>query len=149
MSESIEVYFRIPYPSLSGNNQYEKSGKGMRLRQEVIEYRDAVRAVLHGLGVAGLKLTGPIWVETHARPPRRGRFDQCNLEKVTWDALTKADVWVDDSNLVIPCSIFRWYPPESPGSVSMWLRTYEGDEDEEEEMQAAAGAAAAEAAAVG
>ena len=145
MTMSTEVYFRIPYPPLSGNHMYSKGrGGSLTLRDEILEYRNQINGIMVGHGLANLMLGKggeQFWLEWQIHPPGRGRRDVDNFRKPVADAISRAGVWSDDSNLVLPVEMFRWYPATSPGHVSVWIRSYEG-EDEEEEMQAAAEAAA-------
>lgn len=121
-----EVFFELPYPPFSGNNMYDhdKAG-GKRLKDAVVQYRSKVHGILYALGLAQLRLKGPRWVEWQISPRDNKRVDVDNFRKPVADAITKAGVWEDDSNLVLPYEGFYWMPPTPGGRVRIWVRKLE------------------------
>lgn len=120
--EDIEVFFQLPYPYISGNNQYSHSRSGTKLKDEAIQYRSRVHGILYGLGLAQLKLQGPLWVEWQLHPPNGTRRDTDNARKPMADAITAAGVWEDDSNQHLLTEVFHWKPSVPGGRVLVWIR---------------------------
>lgn len=107
----------LPYPPTSGNHHVKHGAGRHYLTAQAREYRAAVGQACAMQGVAGLKLAGPLLVAYSVIPPDDKARDDDNLLKPAKDALTKAGVWVDDSNKVIRSSSLDWYEPEKPGRI--------------------------------
>lgn len=120
--EDIEVFFQLPYPYMSGNNQYSHTAAGTRLKDDAIQYRARVHGILYGLGLAQIKLHGPLWVEWQMHPPNGRPRDVDNFRKPIADAITHAGVWADDSNEHLLTEVFHWKPSEPAGRVLVWIR---------------------------
>ena len=77
-------------------------------------------------GLAGLLLPGPLEVLYTLHPPDLRARDEDNVLKVVKDALTRARVWVDDSNKVITRSVVEWGETVKGGVVCIELVHGEG-----------------------
>lgn len=92
----MERTFCLPWPP-TANTIWRTAGRRTYLNAAYKEF----------LGLAGImlakqrgrKFTGPVRVEILLYPPRNFRFDIDNRVKPTLDALTKAAVWDDDSQV--------------------------------------------------
>ena len=113
----------LPYPP-SGNNATRHAGAGRAYKTAAaLAYRAAVLAAVAGRGFGRLTraepLQGPLALSWVLRPPdRRGR-DVDNVRKESADALTRAGVWADDSNLVIVRERFEWSEPVPGGRIEL------------------------------
>ena len=93
------IVLSLPYPP-SANNLYPTSRTGIRfLSREGKAYHAEVHArVLEQLR-GYPRLSGRLVVTLACNPPDRRRRDLSNVEKAVGDALTKANVWIDDSQI--------------------------------------------------
>lgn len=110
---SVHV-LELPYPSASGNRLVRHSGDKHYLTKEALAYRALVAIAMHDQGVHSLRLAGPLALEFAIAPPDRRARDADNLLKPVLDAITKAGVWIDDSNKVITKTTVEWCDRE-PG----------------------------------
>ncbi len=62
----------------------------------------------------------PVQVAMAYYPPDRRKRDAGNMEKVIYDALTRAGLWVDDS--LGNNQERQWLDPERPGRVEIRIR---------------------------
>lgn len=100
MTNKIEI--ELPWPpstnqmwrnvTINGKQRTLVSKRGRDFRQQV-----AQRCLVSG--IAGKKITGRVAVELVAMEPDRRRRDLDNLLKSTFDSLTHAGVWEDDSQV--------------------------------------------------
>ena len=90
------VFLTIPFPTVSGNHMWKRSGRAVYLVPKAREYyalvAHTVRANYHAVNFStALKVSMAIY------PPDKRKRDITNLLKVIEDALTRAGVWADDS----------------------------------------------------
>lgn len=111
----------LPYPPFSGNTS-TRFGRGRHYtRPEIVGYRQRVAIWCASHGLAGLVLPGPLEVLYTLYPPDLRARDEDNVLKVVKDALTRARVWVDDSNRVIVRSVVEWGEVVALGRVCITL----------------------------
>lgn len=119
------ILVTIPYPPISGNHAV-RHGRGGHYKQAASKaYEQLVVTALDRVGLAGRKLTGPIDVAFELYPPDRSARDADNVLKVVKDALTRARLWVDDSNRVIASTATAWGDPQPGGAIEVRI-SYEG-----------------------
>ena len=76
----------LPYPPRSGNGT-TRTGQGRHYTvKEVVSYRQRLAIASSGLGVAGLRLPGPLRVTYWLWPPDRKARDDDNVLKVLKDS---------------------------------------------------------------
>jgi crossover junction endodeoxyribonuclease RusA len=115
--------FELPYPNHTGNHSVRHGGGSHYLTEGAKAYRALVEyAAVKGL-VKDLQLAGPLEVSFLVAPPNKAARDTDNLLKVVNDAITKAGIWVDDSNKVIRRTIFEWTAPEGEGRILVTIKT--------------------------
>lgn len=115
--------FSLPYPNVSGNTATRHAlGRHYKAKGSS-EYDSLVGEECHKQLVHGLMLKGPLAVAWVVAPPDDKARDEDNLRKVVQDALTKAKVWVDDSNKVIRSTLFNWHEPEPEGYIMITIGT--------------------------
>lgn len=68
-------------------------------------------------------LGGRLHVTLAFSPPDRRNRDSGNMEKTLYDALTRAKVWLDDSQG--NDKTVRWLEPQMPGRVCVTLQAHE------------------------
>ena len=83
----------------TGNHSTKHSGGKHYTTQAVKRYHLEVAALAMAQG-ADKTLLGPIRVVAEVFPPDRRRRDLDNTWKVLGDAMTKANVWKDDSQII-------------------------------------------------
>lgn len=93
------IVLSLPWPP-SANNLYPTSRAGIRfLSSDGKKYHAEVHArVLEQLRTYP-RLAGRLAVTLACNPPDKRRRDLSNVEKAVGDALTKANVWLDDSQI--------------------------------------------------
>ena len=116
----------LPYPPLSGNRG-SRTGQGRHYTpKELVSYRQQVAIACSRLGLARLGLAGPLAVDYVLCAPDLRSRDADNVLKVLNDALTRARVWVDDSNRVIARTTVEWGPVTAGGAVLVVIRELQG-----------------------
>lgn len=112
----------LPYPPVSGNHATKHTRSGRHYTTDAArEYATAVAEEAHRVGMAGLKLHGPLRVIYRAHPPDLRERDSCNVMKISKDAITGANVWINDSNKVITREEFEWHHVTPDGLLSVWI----------------------------
>jgi Holliday junction resolvase RusA-like endonuclease len=123
LASGAMVSIVLPYPRVSGNHATFHGKNSHHTNSHAIAYRGDVRLAVKDQGVFGIRLQGPLEVTYVFVPPDRIARDSCNVIKVLKDALTRADVWVDDSNKIIHRETIEWQEPTIEGGcVSMLIR---------------------------
>lgn len=116
--------FELPYPSSTGNRSVRHGGGAHYLTPAAVAYRLLVALACKRWGVAGKRLAGPLVASFLVAPPDRRARDADNLLKVVQDAMTKAAVWVDDSNAVVRKTVLEWVAPEKGGRILVCLTAH-------------------------
>jgi crossover junction endodeoxyribonuclease RusA len=88
----------LPYPP-TGNHSVKHSRGRHYSTPETISYRAQVNAQVQAQNAAR-GLSGPLVVVCELFPPSNRRMDMDNRFKTLADALTHANVWKDDSQIV-------------------------------------------------
>ena len=118
---STSYTFELPYPPLSGNRA-SRTGRGRHYTpKELVAYRQRLAIEASRQGVAGLMLAGPLVFRVQLMPPDLRARDEDNALKVLKDAMTRARIWVDDSNRVIRRTGVEWCDVVSGGLVCVTL----------------------------
>lgn len=90
---------KLPWPP-STNKTWRRAGKHMHLATKATTYRLAVKSLVVAAKLPGLPVSGSLEVSVTLCPPDRKRRDEDNFAgKALFDALTKAGVWGDDSQI--------------------------------------------------
>jgi crossover junction endodeoxyribonuclease RusA len=111
----------LPYPMGTGNTAI-RHGRGVNyLSADAKRYRSIVAESCMAQYVHGLKLKGPLRLYVVANPPDNKARDADNVLKVLCDALTKAGVWIDDSNKVIRSIAFSWDAVVAGGALMLTI----------------------------
>lgn len=126
---ATELILTLPYPpaGTTGNHAVKHARGGHYLT-------DAARAFIHLVKMSvscqnGRRmLEGPLEVVWTVSPPDRRARDSDNVMKTVKDCLTRAGVWVDDSNKVIRREVFQWTEPVERGLVTLRVIAYGGVE---------------------
>lgn len=92
----IKLALTIPFPYVSGNHIWKRSGRAVYLVPKAREYYNAV-AYTVASNSCDVGLSCALKVTMLVFPPDKRKRDLTNLLKVIEDALTKARVWQDDS----------------------------------------------------
>lgn len=117
---SVLANFELPYPGHTGNKSVRHGGGRHYLTKEALAYRVQVASAVNPTG--RLKpLPGPLHCDWLIAPPDLKARDIDNLLKVVKDALTKAGVWADDSNRVLPAGSWLWTDPVPGGRIFLTL----------------------------
>lgn len=105
----------IPYPTTTGNHVWKHTTKGKHyITAKGRDYfADVKMAVMQQGG--HIACDQPIVVQCLLYPPDKRRRDMDNAWKVIGDALTKANVWVDDA--LIRRLLIEWMDPVKGGKV--------------------------------
>lgn len=90
----------------------------MKISKKGRQYLKAVEAaVVDTLGGVPAPMSGPVQVVLDLYPPDRRRRDIDNYCKALFDALTHAQIWEDDSQIV-QLQIYK-HDPQNPGSITV------------------------------
>lgn len=119
-TEGLAGSFRLvlPWPP-SLNHVWKVGPRRAYLDSQVQAFRMRVLAAVKAGRIAGTApsepVQGPVAVMLECRPPNRRRRDLDNLPKAVFDALTKARVWRDDSQVQLMLPF--WGPRATGGKV--------------------------------
>lgn len=117
-SEAKMIELKLPWP-VSTNKAWKPMGKNrMRLNPKAKLFRLAVKSIVLAAKLPDLPLHGPLAIRVILSPPDRRTRDQDNFAgKTLLDALTKAGVWADDSQ--IRRTIIDWADVVRGGMVTV------------------------------
>ena len=117
------IRLTLPWPP--STNKTWRHGRGRTyLSRKTLTYRLAIKSIVLAAKLKGLPLEGNLEVNVTLCPPDRRRRDEDNFAgKALYDALTKAGVWIDDSQ--IRRKIVEWGEVRKPGCVVVKVRTFE------------------------
>jgi crossover junction endodeoxyribonuclease RusA len=98
------IMLQLPWPPTVNHYWYpiifRGRLRGMRISEDGRTFRTEVLcAVRKALGPVGPKVAGMLRVDVELRPPTRAKRDLDNYLKALFDALTHAEVWVDDNQI--------------------------------------------------
>lgn len=113
------IELKLPWPP-STNKAWvptgRAKGKGFRLNPKANFFRLAVKSIVLAAKIKGLPLADNLEVHITLCPPDRRKRDQDNFAgKALLDALTKANVWRDDSQ--IRRTVIEWGDVQRSGAV--------------------------------
>lgn len=91
------IKLTLPYPP-SINSYYGRKGARQFIKPPGEAYRNDVREIVEQEGIVPIEGRCTFFMAMY--PPDRRRRDMDNVKKALWDALTKAGVWADDSDVV-------------------------------------------------
>lgn len=119
----------LPYPpaGTTGNHAVQHGGGGHYLTPAAKRYRTDIAVAVVQQG-GNKHLTGPLAVVWIVNPPDLRARDCDNLRKTCADNLTKAGVWLDDSNKVIKRELFVWGEVVKNGRVTVKIRAHSDEE---------------------
>lgn len=87
----------VPYPPVSGNHYIGTTKTGRRfVTAKATEYRALIKSIIN----KPPRLAGPVAVRLDTWTPDNRKRDLDNIEKVLFDALTLAGLWIDDSQII-------------------------------------------------
>lgn len=117
------IELKLPWP-VSTNKTWKPTGrKGFRLNPKANTFRLAVKSIVLAAKIPGLPLQGPLEVTVTLYPPdSRIRDDDNFAGKTLFDALTKAGVWLDDSQK--RRTILEWGEVVKGGQVLVQIRPF-------------------------
>lgn len=116
MEGEAEMKIALPWPP-SVNHIYQHFGGRTILDPKVRAYRAQVGGIVASLKAAGKlneQLSGNLFVRFDIYEPDARRRDLDNLLKAPFDALTKAGLWGDDSQIR---KCFIQFMPEQTGCI--------------------------------
>lgn len=91
-------HITLPWPP--SNNRYYRHNRGRtHISAEGQAYRDNVARIIKG-SMLDIGLAMPVKIRIECHMPDRRRRDLDNLQKASFDALTKAGFWLDDAQVV-------------------------------------------------
>lgn len=93
----MSIALNLPWPP-TANHIWKRRGNAVFVTQKGHQFRSAVLAEVLSVR-ARKRLAGAVSVRLVAYPPDLRRRDLDNLVKPTFDAITKAGVWLDDSQV--------------------------------------------------
>lgn len=100
-----DIVLHLPWPP-TVNSYYKVTRYGQRyLDKKVRAFRDLVAESVHEQ-IPGVTLDESLFMEVYLYPPDKRKRDLDNYMKGLLDALTEAELWIDDS-LVDQLHIFR------------------------------------------
>ena len=120
------IDLKLPWP-VSTNKAWMPTGrKGFRLNPKASTFRLAVRSIVLAAKLQDLPMLGPLEVTITLCPPNLARRDEDNFAgKSLLDALTKAGVWGDDSQ--VRAKHVYWGNVVKGGSVLVQIEPLLGD----------------------
>lgn len=114
------IRLTLPWPP-STNKAHRRSGEHIHLAKASTTYRLAVRSLVVAAKLPGLPAHGYLEVCVTLCPPDNRRRDEDNFAgKALFDALTKAGVWGDDSQ--IRRKVTEWGEVVKGGRVVVEIR---------------------------
>lgn len=124
----------LPYPPAgTTGNHAVKHFRSKSSGKVVHALTDAAQAYIAAVNMAVAmqngkrRLEGPLLVEWRFFPPDRKARDSDNVRKTIADNLTKAGVWVDDSNKVIRREVLEWGEVVKGGRVELKILAYDDE----------------------
>ncbi len=112
----------LPYPPTANNLYANYRGRRLLSKKGRAYHRDVAILVIAENTTRYHKrpkpLTGSLEVHMFVTCPDRRRRDLDNVQKVVWDALGKAGVYGDDSQ-IDRLHVYRSGPPKKPGRVDV------------------------------
>ena len=118
----MRIELDLTYPPRSGNHTTQRGQGRTYTDSAIVAWRGVVANLVADAGAAQM-LPGPLHLTVWAAPPDARARDSDNLIKVLGDALTRARVWVDDSNKVIPKLTVEWFAPVNGGALKITIET--------------------------
>ncbi|KAF0234105.1 MAG: endodeoxyribonuclease [Desulfovibrionaceae bacterium] len=117
------IELRLPWP-VSTNKAWKPMGKNrMRLNPKAQLFRLAVKSYVLAAKIQGLPLQGHLEAKITLCPPNRAKRDQDNFAgKTLLDALTKAGLWGDDSQ--IKRTVIEWADVVKGGAVVIHVKPF-------------------------
>ncbi len=113
---SVNAYWRAPSSGrLKGRHMVSAKGRAYQT--------EACAAVFKQLHQRPLTLMGPVSVIVTLYPPDRRRRDLDNFNKALFDALTRAGIWQDDSQ--IKRLLLEWGPVIPKGQVTVAVSEFD------------------------
>lgn len=94
----MQYNLTLPWPP-TVNSYYSKTKRGVFISKQGRTFRDACNEALNEQMCLGLKLDIRLSVQVILYPPDRRCRDLDNYMKALLDALTQANVWVDDEQI--------------------------------------------------
>ena len=91
--------FTMPWPP-SINGYWRTFRNRQIISKRGRDYRGAAIAHMIDIKLYGEKLTGPLSVELKLNPPTLRKYDIDNFNKALFDALSHANFWVDDEQVI-------------------------------------------------
>lgn len=91
--------YTLPYPP-TVNTYWRNTPQGVRISAKGRAYRSAVQQAVLRHGYASTPLSGPLRLTATFYPPDKRRRDLDNVNKALWDAMDKAGVYEDDSQII-------------------------------------------------
>jgi crossover junction endodeoxyribonuclease RusA len=96
---SWEYDFELPFPP-SVNGMWRNFRNRQIISKRGREYRERVLDIMCFNELQGENLSGSLSVELILHPPTLRKYDIDNFTKALFDALSKAEFWEDDSQVI-------------------------------------------------
>lgn len=118
------IELKLPWP-VSTNKAHRRSGKRIHLAKKCETFRLAVKSIVVAAKLPGLPMRGLLEVSITLCPPDYRTRDEDNWAgKSLLDALTKAKVWVDDSQIEL--KHVGWGDVVKGGAVIVEIKPFVG-----------------------
>ena len=115
---------QLPYPRVTGNQSVRHTrGGGHYKDAKYLAYESQVKAAVIAQNAA-MRVSEHIEVTYLLHAPDKRARDADNVIKIVADCLTKAGVWIDDSNKIIRRSIIEWGENVEGGAVVVVVRDF-------------------------
>lgn len=111
----------LSYPTVSGNGLWRHAKGRHYINPKAKAYYDLIAWELLSQK-ANLKLSIPLQVSVKLYPPDNRKRDLENLIKVLHDALTKGNLWIDDSQ--VRKMTVEWFPKVPNGRIELEVLDY-------------------------
>ena len=119
------ISIQLPYPKVTGNMSVRHSRSGGHYKDpKYTAYESQVRAAVIAQKAA-IGISEPVEVSYVLHAPDNRARDCDNVLKIANDCMTKAGVWVDDSNKIIRRVVIEWGENVEGGAVIVTIRNYE------------------------